>query len=384
MKIAIFTDTFAPEINGVCNTLQKLSQHLHKQRIEHLIFAPEYEQPANDAQLESFVTRVKSVRAPFYANSRIAFPMFAKIKEIADQFKPDLVHITTALPIGWCGLKYAQSLGLPIVMSYHTNFDMYLKYYRLDYLQSWLDRYMNWFHSHATLNLAPSHKTRDELIAKGFHNVGVWSRGIDCSQFQPAATPRVQFQNIATHKTTKFLYVGRLAAEKNLDLLLSAIARLNRTHPGQAAFVFTGDGPYRETLETCGLTNIELTGFKSGNELAEIYRSADCFVFPSSSETFGNVMLEAMASGLPVICADRGGQLDFAYDGYNALHFHHESEHSLYDSLIQALESPAKLHRLSLAARTTAVERSWDQVFEKLVQDYEQVIRTTNSMSLPA
>ncbi len=361
MRIAFFTDTYAPEINGVSHTLQRLSGYLHTRQVEHLFFAPDYGTDANDS-----VVRIKSVRAPLYAQSRITLPSYAKIKAIADDFKPDIVHITTALPIGWCGLKYAREHNLPLVMSYHTNFDMYLKYYKLEYFGRWLDKYLLWFHEHADLNLAPSYQTQSMLIAKGYPRVGVWSRGIDCARFQPAEhREKAPFT---------FLYVGRMAAEKGLDLFAEAIDEFLQAYSGPVRFVFTGDGPYLEILQERKTECIQLTGFKTGDELATIYRSAHCFVCPSSSETFGNVMLEAMASGLPVICADRGGQLDFARHMQNSIHFASDDAKSLANSMLQAAKHPALIERLSAQALLTAQQRTWEHVFSHLLSDYDQLV----------
>jgi glycosyltransferase involved in cell wall biosynthesis len=371
MRIAFFTDTYAPEINGVSHTLKRLAGYLRSQHVEHLFFAPHYGSDAVDsetmidAETES-VIRVKSMRAPIYSQSRIALPSYAKLKAEADAFKPDIVHVTTALPIGWCGMKYAREHNLPLVMSYHTNFDLYLKYYKLEYLERWLHGYLRWFHDHADLNLAPSFQTQSMLIAKGYPRVGVWSRGIDCGHFQPAAQ--------RSEKPFTFLYVGRMAAEKGLDIYNEAIDQFSQHYRGPVRFVFTGDGPYLDTLIARTDDHIKLTGFKTGNDLADIYRSANCFVCPSSSETFGNVMLEAMASGLPVICADRGGQLDFARHMQNSIHFKSEDAESLSRSLLMAVEHPALMARLAAHALQTAQQRTWGNVFSKLLQDYGRLI----------
>jgi glycosyltransferase involved in cell wall biosynthesis len=355
---------------------------LRTHNIEHLIVAPVYPDH-RPTDIEAIHTlRVKSVRAPFYPQSRLALPSYAHIKQRLVAFQPDIVHVTTPLPIGWCGHKFARESSLPLVISYHTNFDQYLTFYKLDYLRNWLERYMYWFHRAADLILAPSKETQQLLVAKGYQSVGIWSRGIDCLRYYPY-TNTVEI-NANSQEPFTFLYVGRLSAEKNLDLLLDAIEISNRHFARLTRFIITGDGPLREQMETRNFTNIEFTGFLTGEQLANLYRSVHCFITPSSSETFGNVMLEAMASGLPVICADRGGQLDFARNGYNSLHFKADCVHSLANTMIKAIENRRYLQQLAMHARMTALERTWDSVFNRLLKDYEQLRHKKNRFGLPA
>jgi glycosyltransferase involved in cell wall biosynthesis len=381
MKIAIFTDTYAPEINGVCNTLLRLTEYFRAHNIEYLVVAPEYpdDLPAGTGSATNII-RVKSVRAPFYPQSRLALPSYAYLRQRLEAFQPDIVHVTTPLTIGWSGHKFARESSLPLVISYHTNFDQYLTFYKLEYLRNWLNRYMYWFHREADLILAPSKETQQSLIYKGYQNVGIWSRGIDCFTFRPHSIAA----NTCPPEPFTFLYVGRLSAEKQLDVLLDAIEIVNRTCEVNTRFIFTGDGPLRETMETRQLANLAFTGFLSGEQLANVYRSAHCFVSPSSSETFGNVMLEAMASGLPVICADRGGQLDFARNGYNSLHFRADCADSLAKTIMTAIDNPPYIQQLAMHARATATERTWDSIFARLLNDYEQVIQTKTRLFLPA
>jgi glycosyltransferase involved in cell wall biosynthesis len=389
LKIAIFTDTYAPEINGVSLTLAKLQRFLRERQVPHLLFAPDYAGiTASEKGLalmdEAHVQRVKSIQAPFYKQSRLALPSYQKLKAVVEEFRPDLIHVTTPLPIGWCGMKIARELKVPLVMSYHTNFEMYLKYYKLEYMERWLHGYLRWFHDNADLNLAPSVQTQQMLQQKGYARVGVWSRGIDHSQFQPksgAGDTDDACVDKSGERVFTFLYVGRMAAEKGIDVLCEAIERLesNGAYGRKYRFVFTGDGPYLEIIRTrfsqqIAQKRVELTGFKSGAELVDMYQKADCFVCPSSSETFGNVMLEAMACGLPVICADMGGQLDFAYHMQNAIHFASEQPDALTDALQTALAHPHLLERLAHQALQTAQQRTWDAIFTKLLTEYKLLV----------
>ncbi|MFA9381263.1 MAG: glycosyltransferase family 4 protein [Acetanaerobacterium sp.] len=378
MRIAIFTDTFYPQINGVSNTLAYLCAHLDQNGIEHLVFAPEYEEKEDDvqgAQREN-VLRFKGVRPSIYPECSIAFPLHPVVVDALRRFAPDVVHIVTEAGIGLAGLQAARWLGLPIVMSYHTNFDTYLDFYNLKYLARPLWAYMKWFHSYAQVTLCPSRDTVRDLAARGFDRLGIWSRGIDTQRFSPAfysETAREQMGGGSRKDEDKtvFLYVGRIAKEKGLDTLADAIKLISPRHTDTLRFVFTGDGPYLAEFRERGIPNALFTGVKKGRELSEIYASADAFLFPSGTETFGNVALEAMASGLPVVCVDSGGVTDFARHGENALVCRHGDAHSIAAGIEQMCSSHTR-SILRKGAQDTAEERSWQSIFDGLFRSYDK------------
>jgi glycosyltransferase involved in cell wall biosynthesis len=221
--------------------------------------------------------------------------------------------------------------------------------------------------------LAPSGHTLEDLFRRQYRNLGIWSRGIDGALFNPGCRNEELRNRIGKGKFI-FLYAGRLSPEKSLDMLLYAAAELERRFPRKTAFVFTGDGPYAETIRKQKLPHVILTGFKRGRELSEIYASADCFAFPSGTETFGNAALEAMASGLPVAGVASGGVTDFLSHGYNALLCPEGSREAFAENLVTLMENPEL--RLSLAekARKTALARDWNRVFDGLLNTYTAVI----------
>lgn len=374
MRIAFFTDTFTPEINGVTNTLSKLSDYLTRMGQDFLFVAPDYNTPEQAA--DEHCHRVSGIRAPINPQSRLAFPLSRDMNVLMEKFNPDVIHITDPLGIGIAGLKYARRNSLPIVMSYHTNFDNYLKYHKLDNLTELVYKYMKWFYSFADLTLCPSKQTMSDLDKRGFARLGLWSRGIDAVRFTPFHRTNRLREEFGLGNRLIFLYVGRVAPEKSMDLLTAAAKQIEKQYGDKAAFVITGDGPYCDVMRHQGGGNIYFTGFKQGRELSEIYASADCFVCPSSTETFGNVMLEAMAAGVPVVCADKGGQLDFAQSGENALLFESDNAQSLTDVLAGILDQPEMLQALSVNARKTALQRDWDSIFDALLLDYETVRET--------
>lgn len=372
MKIAYFTDTYAPEINGVTNTLGYLTAYLQKNGIGYQIFAPDYEE-ADVKLAEPNVLRFKGVRPHMNPASRLSFPSHSQVLRALADFQPDIVHIVSELGIGWCGLRAARQLHVPVVMSYHTNFDQYLSCYEFEGLQKLYWKYMAWFHSFAAVNLCPSADTMGALRKRGISDLALWSRGVDLSQFSPARYSSPIRESLGGRERTLFLYAGRIAKEKSLDTLAKAIRIMHSWYGDEAGFVFAGDGPYLKKLMDYELPNTVFTGFLSREELSSVYASCDAFVFPSGTETFGNVVLEAMASGLPVVCANSGGVTDFASHLDNAYLFSYRHIMGLAQAMSLMLSSPALRESLKKGGLQTAQERSWNGVFDMLMAQYERV-----------
>lgn len=369
MRIAYFTDTYMPQVNGVTNTLDKLGGYLSGRNIEHMFFAPEY--PGKTVTLrEKSVKRFKSVSFPLYPECRLSLPVYAGLCRYADCFKPDIVHLVTPLGIGLAGLKYARERGLPVVSSFHTNFDMYLKYYKLDYFHDSLWNYFKWFHGFSSVNFCPSGDTLKTLGSKGIENLKIWSRGIDTEKFSPLCRDDKLRLSLGDGESKLFLYVDRLAAEKDLDILMESIGKINRSYPGKARFVLVGDGPYAKSLMGIAPENVLFPGYLKGRELAAMYASCDAFVFPSSTETFGNVVLEAMASGLPVVTVDSGGVKDSMLHDYNGLLCKPRDADSFTRAIEKLLTNERLLNNMGKNARAYALTKSWESVFDKLISDY--------------
>lgn len=369
MRIAYFTDTFYPEINGVTNTLLRLEKYLNDNNIEHIFFAPQY----SEELPEKNVLRFKGFQIPFSPNSRLALPYHSSVKKKIMQFKPDLIHIVTEFTIGSEGLRIAKQTGIPVVTSYHTNIEQYLEYFHSKFLEKPVRAYFQKFHSHAEVTLCPSAHTLAQLQKQGYNNLDIWSRGIDTTLYSPEKRKgrwRKQFGD------DKFicLYAGRLSFEKGLDVYVDAIKELNKTYGKDIVFVFAGDGPYRSVLENCGIDNIKLTGFLRGEMLAELYADCDLFVFPSGTETFGNVLLEAMASKCPCICTDSGGVTDFAENHKNALVVPFRNSDALANAIQNLKENNLLREQISVGALKTAHSRSWESIMDSLMNSYSSVL----------
>jgi glycosyltransferase involved in cell wall biosynthesis len=378
MKIAYFTDTFMPEVNGVTNTLSRLGSYLEKERIAHTVFAPGYNRKTEGHEGGAKgVHRFRGVKTRLSPESCLAFPGSGEIFEACDAFKPDLVHVTTELGIGYRGMQYARSRGLPLVMSYHTDYCRYLRYFKLGFLKPLLEKYLAWFYGFAHKILVPSKCVMEQLFHKGYRSLGLWSRGIDSERFSPRFRSQGWRKTMGLADKFVFLYVGRLSPEKGLDMLLHAAKKLRSRFPGKTAFVFTGDGPYAQLIRQENLDNIMLTGFKTGRELSEIYASADCFAFPSGTETFGNAPLEAMASGLPVAGVSSGGVTEFLFHGRNALLCAEGDREAFTEHLADIMGDEALRRILAENGRREALVRDWDRIFDDLTTVYAALIRNS-------
>jgi len=371
MRIAYFTDTYHPEINGVTNTLGYLTAYLRRLGIDYLIFAPDYSDGRADDS-EQNVIRFKGLRPHISPASRLVFPNYKTVLQTMADYRPDIIHITSELGIGYCGLRVARELGIPIVMSYHTNFDKYLNFYEFGQLEKCYWKYMTWFHSFAAVNLCPSEDTLHALEKRGLAHLDIWSRGVDLSQFSPANHSEFVRERLGGRNRTLFLYAGRIAKEKGLETFAKAIRIMDSWYGDTVGFVFAGDGPYMQELSEFELPNAVFTGFKNKDDLAQIYASCDVFVFPSGTETFGNVVLEAMASGLPVLCVDAGGVTDFTSHLDNAYLCNQKHIMGLARGMSALLSSPALCDKLRQGGLFTARKRSWNSVFDGLIAQYER------------
>lgn len=373
MRVAIFTDTFYPQINGVSNTVYRLANYLMKNQIPYKIFAPHY--PGDNEHNYNFnICRFLSVPFPFYPECRLSIPYYPKLHREADDFKPDIIHSITQSGIGYSGLRYAKEKNIPFVASFTTNFSMYLKYYKLQYLEESLWGYLKWFHSNAYANLCPSQDTIESLKEKGFNNLKISTRGIDIELFSPLKRSEDFRKKYGLAGKTSFLYAGRLAPEKDLDTLVKSANEIYSKFPDESFFIIVGDGPMKEQLMEEMPPNTVFTGYLKGEALSEAYASADVFVFPSGTETLGNVVLEAMASGLPVITVNSGGVKENVLDGYNGIMCKYKYEHDFVEAMERFINDEALKIIMSQNARVYTLNKTWDKVFDKLIFDYLQVI----------
>lgn len=369
MKIAIFSDTFLPQINGVTKTLGKMKEYMDANKIQYRFFIPGEESETHTlGQMITF----QSINFFLYPECKIALPNYREVKQQLDAFKPDLIHIATPFSVGLTGLKYGRESNIPITCSYHTDFPAYLRHYNISFLEGALWKYFQWFHSFGSMNFAPSKETIRQLQENGIQNLEIWGRGIETDLFSPESRSLELRNQYCREEEILLLYVGRLAPEKELDILMEAAEYLNRKHI-KFKLLLVGDGPSRRILEGKKVPNVLFAGYRSGEELRTLYATADIFVFPSSTETYGNVILEAMASGLPVVAPYAGGIKENLIHRYNGLACKTGDGIDMGKKIERLMQLQTR-YILAENARKHAMTRSWAEVFRGLFQKYEQII----------
>lgn len=285
---------------------------------------------------------------------------------------PDLMHVATEGPLGWAALHAARRLKIPVVSSYHTNFAQYLNSYRLKVAEGLAWRYLRWFHNRTGATFCPTPSIRKMLEDRGFSTVRVWSRGVDSQAFHPdGRCPGMRKSWGFADDEVVFLYCGRLAVEKNLALLMEAFAQLESP---KARLLIVGDGPLMVTLKARGDARVVFAGYRQGEELTRLYACADVMAFPSLSETFGNVMLESMASGLPVIGFDVPGPKDIIQNGLTGELLADVSSRALRDSMRRLLEDVDHRRKLGRNARIYAERQNWSRINSVVSDGYTRCL----------
>jgi glycosyltransferase involved in cell wall biosynthesis len=365
LRLALVTETFPPEVNGVSRTLGRWVDTFRARGHEVQVIRPRQgaERVAPDL--------VAAWPLPFYKEVRLGLATRRELRGRFAHFKPDLVHVATPGPLGLIAVQVARRMRIPVVSSYHTNFDWYLKHYALGPLEPVLAGYLRWFHNATALTLVPSQSTRMRLAEQGYRNVEIWSRGIDTQQFHPGLRDNgLRRSHGLEENDILLLYVGRLAPEKGLPTLLDVFERLpaSLTETRRIRLALVGGGPMASTLQARHLNDVHLAGFQEGTSLARWFASADVFVFPSLSETFGNVVLEAQASGLATVgfdCPTLRERIDSGVDGLLVPD---------RDGFARAVEQLCRDHefrrRVGLAARARALRQDWDSIFDELEGRY--------------
>lgn len=368
MRIAYFSETFLPNVDGVVNTLCRLLDHLQARGHDSILFAPA---GGPDAYATTPVCGVPGLPLPWYPAIRLV-PPWADVRSRLQAFRPDVIHLLNPFSLGLVGLRQARPLGVPIAASFHTDVPGYLARYGFSALERPAWAYLRWLHRHADLNLCPSRATLHQLQQHGFPRLKVWTRGVDPQVFSPEHRSMAVRQHLTGGRPQArlLLYVGRLAAEKRVELLLPVLAAL----PG-VRLALVGDGPARADLEgRFPPDRTVFTGWLRGTALAQVYAAADIFVFPSANETLGNVVLEAMASGLPVVAAGAGGPLDLVQDGVNGFLYPPEDQEASCRLVGRLVDDPAVAERLGRQAREYALTRSWPAVLDGLLEDYRHLL----------
>lgn len=371
------SDTYIPQVNGVTTVVHRIAQALHGAGHGVAIVAPRYPRGVDDGGGgggRADELRVFSLPFPPYPSIRLSFPLDRYVARFLDRFAPDLVHAATEGPIGVAARRYALRRNLPFVTSYHTDFPQYARDYGLPFLTPLVWRWLVRFHRPARLIHTPGVAVRDGLVRRGLRNTVVWGRGVDTTHFHPSKRdPGWRRWLGGGDDTVIVLHVGRLAAEKNLRVLVDAWTRAHRFLGPRAAFVIAGDGPETRYVATRIPFSRQL-GFVDRDSLAALYASADLCVLPSRTETCGLVALEAMASGLPVIAADAGGLRESVLSDVNGLRVRPDDVRGFSQSIIALVGDPSRRRALGTGARQTALRRDVKTEDQELLRQYGALV----------
>ena len=372
LRLAIFSDTYPPQVNGVSRTLERLVGAVEARGGAARVITVDDPEASADPRVERWPS------LPFWAypQLRVAAPARDRALDVIERWKPTLIHSATEFGVGLGGLIGAREARVPFVSSYHTHFTAYLRHYKLSALDAIGWPFLRWFHNAGRMTFAPSENVRQELAEHGFRDTRVWSRGVDRGRFSPSFRSRsLRAELGASDDTVLVVYVGRIAPEKGIDVALEGmrIVLARQSSPGRVAFALAGDGPAEERYRREAPPGAIFTGRLDGRPLSEFYASADVFVFPSITETFGNVVLEAMASGLALVAPDWGATTELATTE-TALQFPADDPVALADRVELLVADASLRRRLAGAAMAVAAGRTWDAVFDRLVADYREAI----------
>ncbi|TAN53573.1 MAG: glycosyltransferase family 1 protein [Methylococcaceae bacterium] len=382
-SIALVTETWPPEINGVAMTLSRLVDGLRRRGHAVQVVRPRQRadrQPDSAAAQAQLL--VPGAPIPGYGGLRFGLPVRRTLLRDWTEQRPELVHIATEGPLGWAALSAAAQLAIPVTTSFHTQFHQYCGHYGLSWLRRCVSDYLRHFHNQSLYTLAPNQSLCEVLQAEGYRNVAVLGRGIDTALFNPGRRS-AELRNAwgVEENTLVALYVGRLAAEKNLNTVIEAFDALNTQHPA-ARMVWVGDGPLLPKLRKKHSGHIFM-GAKTGVELAACYASADVFLFPSLTETFGNVTLEAMASGLAVVAYNYAAAEQFVRHGSNGLTADKGDNRSFCRLAAVLGTNPAWARQLGGQATADMPDFGWEKMLEQFTHTIQQAMQQRVALAVP-
>lgn len=365
LRVAFVTETYPPEVNGVSLTIAKTVDGLHKRNHDIQLIRPRQtsgDAPGSFPRFHEVLMR--GLPIPMYPHLKMGLPAKKALVRLWSRARPDVVHIATEGPLGWSALQAAKRLKLPVTSDFRTNFHAYSRHYGVGWMRAPIMAYLRRFHNATAATMVPTEPLRAELVTAGFRNVSVVSRGVDTARFNPVRRdPALRASWGARDDDLVVTCVGRLAPEKNLGVLLDAFDAIHQRLP-RARLLLVGDGPMEDELARRRPDAI-FAGRRSGDDLAAHYASADLFLFPSVTETFGNVTLEAMASGLPVVAFDDAAAAQLIASGRNGLLATLGDEKAFVEAAVELACDPARARRLGVAAHERALLQSWDAIITR-------------------
>lgn len=365
LTVALVTETYPPEINGVALTLSRLVAGLRSRGHRVQLIRPRQsrtDRAAAETDFEEILTAGMPI--PGYRGLHFGLAARGSLRRLWQPSPPSIVHVATEGPLGASAVAAARDLALPVSSGYHTNFEAYSRHYRLGWLRGAVASHLRRFHNRTHLTLVPTEELAQALRADGYRNVGILARGVDMRLFSPLRrSEALREQWGAGPQTLVVAYVGRLAAEKNLDLVTVGYEAIARVH-GDTRMLFVGDGPSRTRLEARH-RHFMFAGMRSGEDLAAHYASADIFLFPSLTETFGNVVPEAMASGLAVVAYDCAAASDLVKDRANGRKVTPGDADAFVAAAAELATEPRQLAAIRARAAPSVARLDWECIHDR-------------------
>ena len=396
LRIAVVTETYAPEINGVAHTMRHMVETLLEQG--HTVELTRPRQSADtqalgelksvhandvDASGRLLLRLVRGLSIPKYRELQFGLAMPSTLAASWRKARPDVVHIVTEGPLGWAALFAARRLGIPVSSGFHTNFEAYSRHYGIGLFAGLVDASLRAFHNRCDATLVPTEQIRQALTGRGYQHLAVVGRGIDTARFCPTRRSEALRASWGCQDDEPVcIYVGRLAAEKNLGLFIKAALAVREIEP-RTRIVIVGDGPDANNLRAT-YPEFVFAGIRRGDDLAAHYASADLFLFPSVTETFGNVTMEALASGLAVVAYDYAAARQHIVHHQNGLLVPFDDATEFVATALRLMQNPTQITTLKQGARLAAENLSWGQIVHDFVAVLNGVITRQPILQHPA
>jgi phosphatidylinositol alpha 1,6-mannosyltransferase len=383
MRVLYCTDTYPPQVNGVSVVTAVSVAGLSRLGWECAVVAPRYpaathaiwKEHAAHSERPAVMVSLPSVPLPGYSEIRLTLPTLGPILRLVDSFRPDLIHCATEFTVGRLGQLAAAQAGLPLVSSYHSDFSRYADAYGKSWLRGTVSSYLKRFHKRSRRVYTPSSVSREDLLRLNVSEVEVWGRGVDAQLYHPGRRSAARRAELGLGERFTFLYVGRLASEKRPEQIIDAFRLARDMMPRNSIqLIMTGTGPREAELRDVAPPGVTFLGFLDRrSRLPDLYANCDAFVFASVTETLGLVVLEAMASGLPVVAAPAGGVRDHLRDGQNGLEYPAGNTYAMATAMARVAWEGGLARRLGAGARRTAEEMTWEREIERLDRSYREV-----------